>query len=225
MKIQMEIIRQLGFEGVYVDRRGYQDGGASIENEIKKLITTTPKIDPSGKIAYYALGNDDSSAARPPSFEALKFLDMFGVLIEGGKIVSLRPFSFFVDFTRPISPQVKSASGLYKPEAWGTWSQGSTVAIRLKDKLPQEFTVEIISSAYGPNAGASFPVSIDKTTRTFNPTAEFGQSTMHFKIGNPTDLITIGVPHPISPLQLGSSDDPREIGLALERLLVTPAGN
>src|SRR5436190_11024020 len=38
MKHQIEIIKRLGFNWIYIDRRGYSDHGVAIENEIKRNI-------------------------------------------------------------------------------------------------------------------------------------------------------------------------------------------
>ena len=44
-----------GFEGIYVDRFGYEDYGAAMEAELSKLLQTEPLRSPNGRLLFYNL--------------------------------------------------------------------------------------------------------------------------------------------------------------------------
>jgi phosphoglycerol transferase len=44
-----------GFQGVYVDREGYEDSGAGIEAELKRLLDTEPIISANNRLAFYSM--------------------------------------------------------------------------------------------------------------------------------------------------------------------------
>jgi phosphoglycerol transferase len=44
-----------GFSGIYVDRRGYQDGGVAKESELSNILQTKPLISPNGRLLFFSL--------------------------------------------------------------------------------------------------------------------------------------------------------------------------
>ena len=44
-----------GFSGIYLDRRGYQDGGVARESELSNIIQTKPLISPNGRLLFFNL--------------------------------------------------------------------------------------------------------------------------------------------------------------------------
>jgi phosphoglycerol transferase len=51
-----EFVRALafgGFSGIYVDRRGYQDGGTAKESELSKILQEKPLISPDGRLLFF----------------------------------------------------------------------------------------------------------------------------------------------------------------------------
>ena len=51
----VERARELGFHGVYVDRLGYEDGGAAVEAELAGLSGGDPLVSPDERLAFFAL--------------------------------------------------------------------------------------------------------------------------------------------------------------------------
>ena len=48
-------VRAAGFAGIYLDRFGYQDGGASIDTELRKAVGRTPIASPDERLFFYRL--------------------------------------------------------------------------------------------------------------------------------------------------------------------------
>jgi phosphoglycerol transferase len=55
MARQLEIIRKLGFQGIYIDRRGYVDHGAAIEAEIGQMLGTAPLVSDNAQLTFFSV--------------------------------------------------------------------------------------------------------------------------------------------------------------------------
>jgi phosphoglycerol transferase len=52
---QLRLLSHLGFAGIYVDRRGYEDGGKEVEEQLRRLLGERPIISEDGRLAYYSM--------------------------------------------------------------------------------------------------------------------------------------------------------------------------
>ena len=50
-----EALAAAGFAGIYLDRKGYKDGGAALESEFSNLLQTTPLVSPNGRLVFFSL--------------------------------------------------------------------------------------------------------------------------------------------------------------------------
>jgi len=128
---------------------------------------------------------------------------------------------------------VVSFTGLSGAEPWGRWSSGKVVQFTFTEPLPKKFALHLTGHAFADNGGKNFEVVLDKilpenitlsrTGQKFSvPGDKDAERIMHFD--NPTGSrdISIIVPHPVSPAELGLSDDGRTIGLALVKMRIEP---
>jgi len=118
---------------------------------------------------------------------------------------------------------ILKAQGLSSPEPWGTWSSGDAVTLAFATPLPKRFTVSLLASAFGPNAGKEFVVHVGDGVGRF----ELGSASREEKVlqfDNPAESSTmkIDVPSPTSPKELGLSGDTRSLGIALVELRISP---
>lgn len=137
------------------------------------------------------------------------------------KISSLYPL--VLDFSNSITyDSVAKISGLSHVENWGSWSDGVHVAFAFNNPLPPKFEMVITANAYGPNINQLFEIKIGSKVYPIKLSAEMTSQTV--SIDNPDNLekLTINVPHPISPKELGSSDDPRLLGIGLRAVTIRP---
>jgi glycosyltransferase involved in cell wall biosynthesis len=122
-------------------------------------------------------------------------------------------------FTRAGMPAFLSdVRGLSEPEEWGTWSEGATVELDFRERLPDSFTLIVCARAFGRNAEAAIPVTVGKVSR---PMLMKGPKHREYRLifnqhgGDNRILITI--PHPTAPAELepSKSSDTRCLGLGL----------
>ena len=120
--------------------------------------------------------------------------------------------------------EVKSFSGISRPESWGRWSNaqlGKEVKIEYQHPLPKRFDLVITAKAYGPNANKPIPVRVGKNEQLLTLNNDVTTTTLHFE--NPADANTLVIvpPDPQSTNDgniLGHS--PRQLGIGMVEIKV-----
>ncbi|MGZ0752071.1 phosphatidylglycerol--membrane-oligosaccharide glycerophosphotransferase [Kluyvera sichuanensis] len=120
--------------------------------------------------------------------------------------------------------EVKSFSGISRPESWGRWSNaqlGQEVKIEYQHPLPKRFDLVITAKAFGPNADKPIPVRVGNSEQTLTLGNEVTTTTLHFD--NPADASTLVIvpPDPQSTNEgniLGHS--PRRLGIGMVEIKV-----
>lgn len=111
--------------------------------------------------------------------------------------------------------------GLSGPEPWGRWSDKRQVVLEFASPLPPAFTLRMDAAAFGPNVGKPFVIRLGKQERTVLLPEKHGEVAVEFD-GNAEQVMTIEVPHPISPREVGAGEDARQLGIALYRMQIEP---
>ena len=52
---QIRAIKPLGFNGVYVDRRGYVDRGKVVETELRKVLSVEPLVSEDKNLVFFPM--------------------------------------------------------------------------------------------------------------------------------------------------------------------------
>jgi phosphoglycerol transferase len=129
-----------------------------------------------------------------------------------------------IDFTHPFRfGLVKRVSGLSVSQPFGRWSDSRVVQIELFRPLPRWFDLCLTASAFGPNVQLPFEIGIGGEDKVFRLSSTPSEICLPFNTSGGEILITIGVPQPISPKQLGVGSDDRMLGIALTKMKIIPA--
>ena len=115
------------------------------------------------------------------------------------------------------------------PETWGAWSNDDFVNITFTEALPARFELRISAQAFAHNIGKQFVLLLDtpgtgkKPAGTFVLGPEAEERTVI--IDNPINArtLSIKVPAPVAPLELGATDD-RRLGIAIHKMQIIPVG-
>lgn len=167
---------------------------------------------PSGKEWLLLIGNHKPS--RKAAFE----LEM-----NGFRLVKAR-HTGAIDFRKSSWPGfVLRASGLSSPESWGTWSVMKEIRIELTSPPPARFKLVLSASAFGPNIGKAVHVSIGNSSSEVILSDQASTQTLALSNREQSNILTITVPKPTSPLELGISHDERQLGIALTELRIESA--
>jgi len=87
------------------------------------------------------------------------------------------------------------------------------------DPLPKSFTLALRGYAFGPNAGTPIVVRVGDTVRTLTLSGTMEERRVTVQLHSDAERkLEIIPPHPVSPSELGMSDDRRKLGVALERV-------
>jgi len=158
-----------------------------------------------------ALGN-----LRLPNTVAFK-LELNGFSL--GRMAS----SQTIDFSKNTWPNfLERVDGFSSAEPWGRWSSKSTVTFAFVSPLPERFSLNFTAHAFGSNIGKQFTVHVGKESKTFTLDAGMRGISLEFSNDEKTNIVSIDIPFPVSPKELGFSEDRRTLGIGMERLGVIP---
>jgi len=214
---QIEVIKKLGFSGIYLDRRGYLDGGRSIELGLSRMVGK-PIFESSDSIhVFYQLpevrtpdlsGKDSAEIMQTAGF----FADRLGIRYHA-------EMKDGIDFRKKGLPDfVKDIKGISTREEWGRWSIGKKMRLVFTDVLPRKFTLILKASAFGPNAGDSIRVMVGNQSRSFSPVRSMAEYRLDFLTDRESNEIVIFIAKPMSPSRLGLNEDPRLLGIGMESI-------
>lgn len=128
-----------------------------------------------------------------------------------------------IDFKKSVWPGVLvNARGLWPAEPWGAWSSGNAVTFEFFQPLPEKFTVHLAASAFGPNVGKEFVARVGDSVTRFTLSAAPEERTLEFSNPKRLKTLTIDIPSPVSPLELGLRADGRKLGVAFVELRIEP---
>jgi phosphoglycerol transferase len=120
-----------------------------------------------------------------------------------------------VSFSANAASVLERAEGLAASEPWGAWSNAQQVKLRFAKPLPAALNVFVNAHAIGPNIGKDFIIRVGAQTRTFRLGASTQERFFQFATDGSARDVTIEVPQPVTPRELGLGADDRKIGLGL----------
>ncbi|PHX43684.1 sugar translocase [Pseudomonas sp. NZIPFR-PS5] len=213
MTRQMEVVRKLGFNGIYIDRRGYADNAESLIQELSALLGHPPLLQSDNKeLVFFKLDNSarpdfTGVSAKQVQRDVGYFADSLGPRYSGVLMSG-------IDFTRDGFPEfITDAQGLYAAEPWGRWSSQQAV-FKFSSPLPQKFTLLLKAQAFAANAQE--PTRVQIGSREFNIQLTSAVSEVRLDVdleGAAANRITFIPPRPASPKELSGGNDGRIIGI------------
>ncbi|WP_145590522.1 DUF7024 domain-containing protein [Yersinia aleksiciae] len=209
---QIEVIRKLGFDGIYIDRRGYADNGEALIRELSQLLQQPPLQSDDKELVFYKLGNSAhpdlaNLTAKQIQREAGYIADALGPRYSADLMSG-------IDFTRAGLPDfIDDIQGLYRLERWGRWSSQQAV-FKFTDPLPQKFSLILNARAFGAKDHEPTLVRIGSREYRIPLTAGFSEIRLDVDLaGESADSITFIPPKAVSPMQLTGSTDSRILGI------------
>jgi phosphoglycerol transferase len=140
------------------------------------------------------------------------------------KLVPNGPALARAAFSQPYGiGAVGSAEGLAGPESWGRWSDGARVVLHLAKPLPRQAIVILTAHAFGPNVGLPFTLRAGSQAAQFTLGAAPREVGLRFDTDGSVRTLTLEVPRPTAPFDLGLSPDRRKLGIALAGIEVAAA--
>ncbi|RJG15718.1 hypothetical protein D3872_12495 [Massilia cavernae] len=124
-----------------------------------------------------------------------------------------------VAFAKPLDGGVLAGfEGVAKPEHWGAWSEGKEVRLRFAQPLPKTLNVLLRANAFPPTADQEFVMVVGGQRRPFRLIGVPQDRLFQFETSGAEQSVTIEIPKPVAPKDLGYGTDHRLIGIALTSL-------
>lgn len=221
---QIEVIRRLGFAGVYIDGRGYEDNGKAIIARFAELLGQPPRVERADKeIVFFPLGPASGNPDELIGLSADELMARAGYVADRLGRRYEASLKQGIDFTRPDFPLfVKDINGLSGPEPWGRWTDAHaarSLQIDFTKPLPRRFTLVLNVSPFGPNAGQDLVVRIG--TQTLSIKLHEGPGEYRQVVdagGDAVSRIELVPARPASPKELGQNGDERKLGIGMIHL-------
>ena len=216
---QIDIIKKLGFAGIYVDRKGYVDNGAAFERELQAILKTTVLFESEDKfIAFYKLPN--ATLANFIHMKPIEIMKDVGFVADKLGLRYNCSLKHGIDFKKKGFPDfIKDISGLSGLESWGRWTDSNEVKIVFYDKLPKDFTLVLKASAFGPNVNQPIKVFAGCQEQMLVLDATIKEHRLLFR-NNESNELMFFIPKPTSPAELGMGQGLRKLGIGFERLSI-----
>lgn len=230
MARQIEVIKKLGFAGIYIDRRGYKDNGSHVINEISNIFGVPPTLTRNdGQSVFFKIPNNiQVDYSDMTAFEIMKKIgyiaDIHGVRYNA-------QLKDGIDFTKDGLPIfVKSIVGLSKFEPWGRWSDAnlsSHVIFNFTESLPDIFSLSLKANAFGPNVGKDLNIQVgDKKFNIMIPNGGPFEIELPVALnGKRVNTVEFIPPQPTSPKDLGLGEDGRRLGIGFISMKIIPVRN
>lgn len=217
---QIKAIKNLGFAGIYIDRRGYEDQGQEVVAQFMKLLPDAKVIVRSdNNIVFISLptikkvdftGMTDQDIIKSSGL----YIDRLGVRYHATPAEG-------IDFSRKEWPDfIADVSGLSVPEAWGRWSDGKTITFKLNEPITGNIEMEFKGSGFAANVNQISHLQIGDQVIDFTLQPEI--KTYHFKtkLTKPSNSIVFIPYKAVSPAELGLNGDNRKLGIGFVDLKI-----
>jgi phosphoglycerol transferase len=214
---QLEVIKRLGFAGIYIDRRGFDDNASGLIAKLTDVLGTGPTLSRAdGEVCFFKLGS--SATFGVDGLTNAQIMKKAGYLAD--KLGARYPATLRdgIDFTKSVWPEfIRNVHGISGHELWGRWSDANlspSVKFEFFSALPQRFTMIFSGQAFSTNVDHDIVVKIGSQESKFRLSSGVTEIRIPFDLrGEMVDAIEFMPPNPISPKQLGISSDDRKLGM------------
>ncbi|CAN7711048.1 sugar translocase [Pseudoduganella sp. LjRoot289] len=216
---QVDIIRKLGFSGVYLDRGGYADNGNALVAGLTALAGAPVATRADGQVVFFKL----PPGPAPLALEGKSARDIVRAAY-GGQL-DARSLAAGAEFSHEILPPfVAGVRGLSGVEPWGRWSdagQHPWVELDFIEPLTKRFTLVLTVQPFGPNTGKAMIVRIGKQQHsvTLLPGAQSYRLPVDLGQDSARSIVLVP-PQPVSPRELNAGADERKLGIGLVKFAI-----
>ena len=116
---------------------------------------------------------------------------------------------------------IKSVTGMSDYESSGRWTEGKNVVFTFTQNLPANFTLEIdLADTFSTNIGKEIQVQVGDWKGQFLGVINASNNKLLVKTATPANSIIFTIPKPESPVNLGTGQDVRLLGVKFKFLKI-----
>lgn len=222
LREQVEVLRRLGFRGLWINGRGYADGGIKIIDEASTLFGHGPDAKHgNNEVVFFRIPNP--VAVELSNLNSKQIIIAAGLSELGGaEHVSMGPGSRMVFSTPNLPSFVASLTGLSGPESWGRWtdaSLGPSAIVKFKEPLPPKIKLRVELIPFGPNTDKPITIRVGDHIQKINLISGYNMIVLDpGQSKSPVTEIEFTPFAPTSPASTGISSDRRVIGVGLRKI-------
>ncbi|WP_339058034.1 DUF7024 domain-containing protein [Candidatus Regiella endosymbiont of Tuberolachnus salignus] len=221
---QLDVIKRLGFAGIYIDKRGFEDNAKVLIERLSVLLGKPPQLKRADdKVVFFRI--DSPSQLDFSTLTSTQIMQKAGYVAD--KLGPRYPANLIdgIDFTRSSWPEfIRDVKGLSGYEPWGRWSDAkvaSKVRLDFFSPLPQKFTLVLTARPFGPNVDHDLVIKIGEQEQKIKMLNDVNQLRIPFDLlQKSVDFIEFVPPNPTSPQQLGINSDARLLGIGFINLRI-----
>jgi phosphoglycerol transferase len=166
LKKQIDVAKKLGFQGFYIDTRGYADAGKYLINELHTKFNLNPIIkSPDDTLFFYKLENSEQVLDKEIDLRAAELKSNYFIKPVQNIDFSTCHLGFKKNLVKNCP--LDSINGLSDIESWGAWSNGSHVEVKFTQNLPKHFIISFNIQPTKPNIDKNLKLIIGKKTYLF----------------------------------------------------------
>lgn len=219
---QLEVIKKMGFSGIYIDRRGFNDNANELIKNLSVLLGDKPLLQRAdGQIVFFRIAN--SPKVDLTGLNSFEIMRKVGYIVD--KLGVRYPASYHdgIDFTRPNWPEfIRNVSGISGYEPWGRWSDANLnqcIKFDFFDPLPNRFVLVLSAVPFGRNGEQTVSIRIGSQIQKVIIRRGELPIRLSFDLGNDRVYSIEFLPqNPVSPKEMGLSEDTRKLGIGFVRL-------
>ncbi|PNI04321.1 sugar translocase [Vibrio diazotrophicus] len=216
---QVNIVERLGFSGLYVDLRGYENNGVNISKDLTDLLGPPQIVHPRGYILYFHLKGVYRNFKNMSNTQIMNSVGFY--VDKHGKRFPLSLEDSYKFNQAALPSYLEDLSGLSQVEDWGRWSDSKLVRFEFFNKLPSKFVLNFTGQAFGPNTGKEMIISVGGVKESVVLLPNVNTYSVEFTLDDiDAQEIQFSIPDPISPRSLGVSSDERTIGVGFIALSI-----
>lgn len=223
---QIEVIKKLGFSGIYIDRRGYPDDGAEIVAKISAALGYAPSLeDVAKKLVFFSI--QGAKRIQLDELSTNEIMRTAGYHVD--RLGARHKAEFFdgIDFTLSTWPEfLRDVRGISGHEPWGRWSDANidqVVRFEFFEPMPARFTMVLSARSFGRDGEQTFVVRLGD--QMHNLKLHRGETEVRIPIvlnNSKVDVIDFIPQNPVAPKDLGFSEDLRKLGIGFIKLRFEP---
>jgi len=212
VEAQLTALRRFGFDAVYIDKRGYEDGGTQVVSDWQRALGSQPLLTrDDGAVVVFRLPGGRKPANVQVAHDALVPEP------QAASDISLPSMRSFM------------GDGWSANEAWGVWSSGAKSSLRYR-VTTETFGDSTLLLRGNPFLSEKQPLRIDikvngKTSLTSTiPAGQMNPLELRVPVTtrSPGDIVDVVIEYhdPVSPAQLGISADQRRLAFGITSMKV-----
>ena len=202
IKRQVEVISRLGFAGIYIDRRGFQDYGSGLERRLQEILGGGPQLqNAEGNLVFFKIPHSEAPLVGGLTPQEIMARGCFWVTPSGVRYQAT--LAEGIDFSREGWPAfVKEIKGVSGVEPWGRWSDAKInkfVEVEFVKPLPTSFVLILRAQPFGRNVGVPVQIKIGDYSGTVVFSGGVEEKRIEVVTKTPASKIQISPPLPESP--------------------------